>query len=356
MQVGVSLYLSDSHAHVEHTIDRATECGVTAAFTSLQIPEEQQGGARQRALHLMRRCREAGIELMADVSPRTLEWLAIPALAGLRDVGVSCVRLDYGFSDIETVELSRIFKVAFNASTTPVSRLRAWGHLGADLGRFVACHNYYPKPLTGLSLSYVKKINERFRALGVATMAFVPGDAVLRGPLHEGLPTIEGHRMQRERLQENVLELAQEGATDIVMVGDPGMSAASWKALGLLQRNLVSIRATFAEGFAFLEGSAHRDRIDSSDMVFRSVDSRATESMANRLLRAAHAQEGKGGQERAMGSVCLSLASYGRYAGELEVMRVDAPADERVVVIGQVDARDCGLLRYVREGMGMRFA
>ena len=155
------------------------------AFSSLQIPEEQGEGARDRALHVMRLCREAGIELLVDVSPRTLEMLDVPTLAGLRDLGVGCVRLDFGFSDMETAELSRTFRIAFNASTVSVDKLHVWEHLGADLHRFIACHNYYPKPLTGLPLAAVKTLNERLRARGIETMAFIPGDAELRGPLCE---------------------------------------------------------------------------------------------------------------------------------------------------------------------------
>src|SRR5699024_12728427 len=40
----------------------------------------------------------------------------------------------------------------------------------------LACHNYYPKEYTGLSMEKVCKINEFLRLKGIQTMGFVPGD------------------------------------------------------------------------------------------------------------------------------------------------------------------------------------
>ena len=63
-----------------------------------------------------------------------------------------------------------------------------------------------------------------------------------------------------------------------------------------------------------------------------------------------------GGQERLAGDICLSLASYGRYAGELEVMRVTHRATTRVAVIGRVLSEDLHLLKHVCRGAALRFA
>ena len=62
----------------------------------------------------------------------------------------------------------------------------------ADLPLY-RCHNFYPKQFTALSLESVREINRRLRCLGFDTMGFVPGNKELRGPLQEGLPTVEEH-------------------------------------------------------------------------------------------------------------------------------------------------------------------
>ena len=49
-------------------------------------------------------------------------------------------------------------------------------------------------------------------------MAFIPGDGEKRGPLYEGLPTLEKHRNMRPL--EAYLELVQECDVDKVLIGD----------------------------------------------------------------------------------------------------------------------------------------
>ena len=355
MQTGISVYMGSDERLTERTVAKAAEAGITWVFSSLQIPEEASSEARSRALRIMRLCREASLKMMVDVSPRTLDMLGIPSLEGLRDLGVECVRLDYGFSDLETVELSRTYHIALNASTVSVNQLRAWERLGADLSRFVACHNYYPKPLTGLPLSSVGETNRRFRFFGIETMAFVPGDATLRGPLGEGLPTVEVHRARRQDVVLNALELARGAATDIVAVGDPGLSDAAWRDWALLARDLVPIHVELDPSCEFLRGSAHHDRMDSSDRVFRSRESREQGSLAHRLERMACSLTGNPATPRTRGDIVLSLEAFGRYAGELEIMRQDAPADERCAVIGRVCEADLKILDLATQGMGVCF-
>ena len=365
MEVGFSLFLGNGGEANARVLERARRSGLRRAFTSFQIPEDSGRGCgelRSRAMDLLGSCRDAGIGLMVDVSPTTLEMLGLSALEELSELGVSCVRLDYGFPDERVVGLSRTFKIAFNASTTPLSAVRSWEHAGADPSRFLACHNYYPKPLTGMSFAYVREVDERFRFWGIETVAFVPGDGGasgadhgLRGPLHEGLPTVEEQRAHRDDLVRNVLELRSRSAVDCVLVGDPDMSERSWKALGDLADGYVTVRVGADEAFRFLDGTVHRDRIDSSPLLLRSVNSRSDADVSGRLRDAAsRASERLRGLPRPAGSVCVSSADYGRYGGELEIMRVDAPGDPRVLVVGRVCRQDRGLLSMLDHGLAVR--
>ena len=139
------------------------------------------------------------------------------------------MRLDYGYSARETVEISRQFTVFLNASTITGKEILEWKNEGAELSRFVACHNFYPKPYTGLSGEKVKEINGWLKGFGLQTMAFVPGDGVLRGPLQEGLPTVEEHRFHKEDVLLHLLSLHYDLGCDTVAIGDIDVSDRVWK-------------------------------------------------------------------------------------------------------------------------------
>lgn len=346
MQTGISLYFGDGVEKNEETIERARRAGARLAFTSMHIPEEEGVAYRDAARHLLGLCRDAGIDLMVDVSPVTLEKLGFSRIEDLLDFGVTLIRLDFGFDAARTVELSRHFRIVFNASTVTREDVRAWRAAGADFTRFAACHNFYPKPLTGLSIKEVRRINERLSLLGFTTMAFVPGDGELRGPLHEGLPTVEDQRSRRDAVALNMLELWAAGETDAVLVGDPGLTERSWDELACLSAGYVPVHVEGGGACEELRGQVHHDRADSSPYVFRSVESRTTLRPSPGLLSPAEPMP------RPAGTVAVSNERYGRYAGELEIARVDLPADPRMNVLGRVSERDRAYLPYLVRGMG----
>ena len=64
--------------------------------------------------------------------------------------------------------MDRRLSVRFGRDSGPVSythldvykrQIQNWAAAGADFTRFAACHNYYPKPYTGLSLDRVKAVS-----------------------------------------------------------------------------------------------------------------------------------------------------------------------------------------------------
>jgi hypothetical protein len=59
--------------------------------------------------------------------------------------------------------------------------------------------------------------------------------------------------------------------------------------------------------------------------------------------------------ERPAGTITMDNTLYTRYAGELQVTRIDLPADERVNVLGRVIPEDRELLRFICPGIGFRF-
>lgn len=349
MQTGISVYLSTAVEENERILERAAAAGASLVFSSLQIPEEDGKGAAQVAKHLMSFAHRLGLHLIVDVSPETPQLLGCNSLSDLKDLGISHLRLDYGFDARETVELSKRFNIVLNASTINRNELKALRAAGADFSRFTACHNFYPKPYTGLRVTDVRDANRLLESYGFEIMGFVPGDKTLRGPLYEGLPTVEAHRPQRDNLAYNMLEMGIGAHCDVVIVGDVDLSDAAWQRFSQISAGYVEVKCSLGPAYAYLAGQIHHDRPDSSEWVFRSQESRA-----NLRPEGPIGADATAGTPRKQGSIGVANEGYLRYAGELEIARTDLPGDVRINCAGALDEKDLKLLPYLRDGFGVR--
>lgn len=349
MRTGFSVYFSSGIEHNEKIIERARRAGATMAFTSMHIPEEEGVDYERDARCLLGLLHDAGISLVVDVGPETYEKLGCSRIEELADLGITHVRLDYGFTPEETVRLSDTFHIVFNASTVTKAEISAWRAAGADFSRFVACHNYYPKQHTGLAIEDVRAMNDRLSSYGFEVIGFVPGDGELRGPLHEGLPMIEEHRERRGDVALNMLEAAYGAGCDVVLIGDPDLSEESWARFAQLSAGYIELQCEIGSGYEYLRGQVHHDRPDSSARVIRSQESRT--SLKPQVAIKADECAGK---PRFAGSIAVSNSDYLRYMGELEIARVDLPGDYRMNVVGCISKKDLRFIPYVREGFGFK--
>ena len=348
MKTGISVYLSSSRESIERVFDRGVRSGASYVFTSFLLPDCDYAAYGEKARWLLERASQTDVSVIADIGPESCSILGVDRLEELASKGLSHVRLDYGFSPEEVVRLSETFHIVFNASTVSRDEIVSWRRTGADFSRFAACHNFFPKPLTGLAVEEVTHVNTRLAGFGFETMAFIPGDGELRGAIFEGLPTLECQRTRRADVALNMLELAQGCGCDAVMVGDPDLTDAGWESFAEISAGYVSVGCSVAPEYSYLLGQVHHDRFDPSALVFRSMDSR----MALRPKSVA-ADEGAG-KPRPAGSIAVTNAGYGRYEGELEIARVDLAGDARMNVVGQVNDVDLRLLPYITHGFGLK--
>lgn len=345
MNTGISLYFGNGYEHNAEIIRKAKASGVSYAFTSLHIPEENGVDYQEEMSRMLALCKDSGLNLIADISPNTLTKLGCTSYDELDSLGIRYIRLDFGFRAEEVVKLSQTYHVVFNASTITEKDIKEWRAAGADFSRFAACHNFYPKRYTGLSLNKIYQINRRLKDLGFLTMAFVAGNKTLRGPLKEGLPTAEEHR--NEHVFPNMLELFYQTLSDVVLIGDVDVTDDVWEQIREFNEGYITLKAEILPSYQFITGQLHHDRPDSSEWIIRSQESR--------LLEAYHQPFPKEHiKERPAGSICISNQEYLRYNGELEIARTNMPLELRVNVIGQVIAEDQIYLSYIRDGMGFR--
>jgi hypothetical protein len=325
--------LNDSSA--EERIATAGKMGVKRAFTSLHIPEES-GDLASRAKKLLQTAKEAGIEVYADVSLRTPEHLGLASLVELKSLGVMGLRLDDFFDHDTILSLAKDFKLALNASIMFEEDVRALLEGGLTANQLIAWHNFYPRRETGLAESFFHSQNELYKRYVIPVSAYIPGDGEKRGPLFEGLPTLEGHRYADPYLA--ALELFRAGVED-VYIGDPEVSVGLLEKLIEFDRDRrVSIRV---EGFQ--EGEFHL-RPDFSRDVLRLMDTRSAEAVVPENTGA-----------RPVGSITRDNDHYGRYRGEVQITLHNLPADERVNVIGRVVEADLPLLSLLQPGQKITF-
>ena len=227
--------------------------------------------------------------------------------------------------------------------------LEEWRRITKELGVAIVVLDMPLLDTTGLALEDIARVNLRLAALGFEIMAFVPGDANVRGPVFEGLPTVEAQRGRASKVALNMLELAHGADCDIVLVGDPDLSDAGWAQFAQVSAGYVDLQCELEPGYAYVRGQIHHDRPDSSVLIFRSQESRTT------LKPDSVPTDAGAGLPRKAGSIAVSNSGYGRYEGELEIARVDLPGDERMNVAGHITPEAMELLPFIKRGFGVRF-
>jgi hypothetical protein len=356
---GISVYLGtpETAARLPGYLERVGRLGGTEVFTSLHIPEVPFEQALAQLTDLTGTARVHGLQVVADVAPGTLQKLGVTPeqMEPLERLGLAGVRLDYGFGPEQIARFAQNrlgLRIQLNASTMDPAFLRATMAAGADPALLEVCHNFYPRPETGISLAHFLRTSELCRSYGLRVAAFVPGSVERRGPLHLGLPTLESHRNRPAAEAAN--ELFATGLVDSVLFGDPWATEAELRAVSeVAQEGAIRLRVRLLPGISELErqillGGVHANRPDLSEWVIRSTASRAY---------AAQGAPVEPGQTlpRPRGAVTIDNQRYRRYMGELQIARQDLPRDERVNVVAQVLAEDLGLLDWIGSGTRFRF-
>ncbi|MFF2455698.1 MupG family TIM beta-alpha barrel fold protein [Peribacillus simplex] len=327
--IGISFYLQDPHAETQ--IIHAANMGVKRAFTSLHIPEEK-GDLVKRMITLLKLSEDYGMEIHADVSLNTLDHLGISKFTDLWPLGIKGIRLDDGFDKETVISLSKVFSLSLNASTLNEEELLAILGGGVETESLIAWHNFYPKPETGLEEGFFHQQNRMFKKYGIPIFAFIPGAGSKRGPLHEGLPTLEKHRLMNPYAAG--IELIQH--VEGVYVGDQGTENNLLENLTAYKNlNILTVRMESR----ILQGGQYKLRPDVSQDVFRLQNTRVTANV-----------EPSNTVARSLGSITMDNDAYGRYRGEVQICKRDLGANHRVNVIGRVIEEDIPLQSFLKPG------
>jgi hypothetical protein len=349
--LGISIYLSEPVEEKKPYIEKMKNAGFTSIFTSLHIPEDNPEVYRERLMELGSYAKEYGLELMADISSKSLSYLGYTwdKAPELLHWGLTGLRIDYGIENEIIAALSKKMKVALNASTLTQELLKELLESGLETSSVEAWHNFYPRPETGLDREEFSIKNKWLTEHRIQVMAFIPGDQRLRGPLYMGLPTLEEHRGSSPFA--SFMDLYYKEGINKILVGDPEISESSLRQFTALQKGFILLRARSLVDEPELLNlctMVHTNRPDAARDCIRSMESRVNQLAEGLSLAPAAAVT------RKKGSITIDNQLYGRYQGELQITKTDLCADEKVNVIGHVVEEDLPLLPFIKGGQAFK--
>lgn len=331
--LGLSVYLYEKPdlAYIE----KLSISGFKEVFSSLHIPEYSIENMWNHLILLGNICKDKHLKLTVDLSKDIVEKLPV-TLAELMDYGITGLRLDDGFTMNDAAELSKSYKIALNASTVTEKDLADLRSLKVDFNNIEAWHNYYPLIYTGLDEAYFLQQNHLFKKENIKVAAFVMGNEQLRGPMFQGLPTLEAHR--NPQVFKNSLELLNAYSVNKVFIGDAVISEmVQVQFQQYFMHQTLVLRAVMKQKFEPLFNRFYHNRPEVARDVVRIVESRG--------LFAKHQLSGSSAPRNA-GDITINKQELARYAGEVQLVKRALPKDPSVLTIGKIIEEDIALLAY----------
>ena len=341
--LGYSMYLSTYQQQIEK-LSPSSE-GESLIFISLHMPEEMDGDYAKKCRTMLGRLRGLGYRIIADVSRRSLEVFEVKSLEELREkLDLDILRIDYGFSEEEIRHYAKRHPVGINASLVTKDSV---GTLFEDALEVYAMHNFYPRPETGLDVEQFESLNALLKEKGLKVLSFIPGDILLRGPIHEGLPTLEIHRGMAPYA--TFMDMYLRFGMDYVFVGDGIIQKDEEEWIrAYLREKVLTLPVVFNEKAEILSGKDYTIRKDSPKNLMRLQESREYATFEEKI-------EPDPTVRRERGSVTLDNLRYKRYSGEIQITKEEFPEDDRVNVIGHVPKKYQLLLDLIPNGGKIRF-
>lgn len=356
MQTGISLYpgLVSYDRPFAAIIAQAASYGISRIFTSLHIPETDTDALRRDLRALLRAANHYHLDVIADVSPASCQLLGVSQLepTALLAAGITTARLDFGFDVAQTALWSKVMPIQLNASTLQSSYLDALRDAGADFAHIDGLHNFYPRPNTGMSEDFLAAQNTLLHSVGIRVGAFVPSQYGRRGPLYEGLPTLEAHRA--DTVLHSGRHLALLGV-DSVFIGDAQPDTRELQDLQTLtedRRDVVVLRIQLSDTdwrVQDLLGQTFTSRLDEARDIIRAQESRAFAKGWTIEPDAAYCRP------REPGDITLDTTDFLRYQGELQIIKRPLPQEKRTNIVARIIPEDMMFLPYVTAGRKFRF-
>ncbi|MFV0395427.1 MAG: MupG family TIM beta-alpha barrel fold protein [Coprobacillaceae bacterium] len=377
-EIGISIY-PDFYRQEDckRKLDYAKELGYTRVFTSIQLGDlgfENAGiGITDGFKFLFNYAVEIGMICHVDTNDIMLKYIgASPSnLKPLKDLNIPILRLDGGFNDDEVVEMTNNpygIIIEENASNYTIlkKRLKKVKDFG-NIKQYYACHNFFPRNDTGLSLEFALNAAKMYKDEGCKVGVFI-GSLYSQNDLNavgQSVPTIEEHRYKPADIQ--AMELFATGMFDYIIFGDSNpredeLVAVSKVIVPTIDRlNPQQIEEMNADELEMLsklycidlpvyfenidkktidllEEIVHINRFDLAQKVIRSTITRGMILMDTyqTIYRSKYA-------------ITIDNINSNRYGGELQIMLADLPSAKYANVIGYVKPYAYDLCEMIKE-------
>ena len=354
MQTGISIYpgLDNSIEENLQLINDAAKHGITRLFTSLHIPETDPAAFQQELHLLLKAAREHHMEIISDISPKTMEILGIDhfRLSAFQFLGIHTLRLDDGYCIDEIAALSRNnqhMHIQLNASTITPRFLHELMLAEADFDNIDALHNFYPREGTGLSEETLVRKTGFLHKAGIRVGAFIPSQHRRRSPLRAGLPTLEMHRDFSVSLAARHLIAV---GIDSIFISDSLPAAEEIEDLAALKPDQITLHAAqITKDPIQQELLAHTftARLDEARDAVRAQESRSL--LKGRCILP------ENNRVRSFGAITIDNKDYLRYMGELQIIKRPQSADARTNVAAQILPEESFLINYIIPGKKFAF-
>ncbi|MEA5026618.1 hypothetical protein SDC9_120880 [bioreactor metagenome] len=358
MKWSIAIYPTDEAVlcQADAYLREAKQSGFTEVFSSLHLTECNLDSQLDILQRLAVNVHQYQLKLSVDIGGAMIDRLLNDEtkMEILREMHVDVLRLDYDFNLNQVNMLhqkSGINGFSINASTTNQQRLMELIEQTDPNIVWEACHNFYPRPQSGLTMAFLKQQRELFQVYQLPVTACVPAYHHPRLPLFCGLPTVEKHR--KCGLQQACLELINEQVCDGIMLADPFAGSDELKTIRdlitnepLIVRYHPAASATLQE-LNLLEGKTHYCRYDNSEYGLRLLTSRQMAEYGQLIPP-------RRTEQRHYGAITIDNIGYQRYSGEIQLIIKDAGYDENVNVAGYITDEDLWMLPYLAKGYHFR--
>lgn len=362
LRLGVSLY--PEFASQEENFDylrRAASHGFDILFLALLGAKGSYEEVVERYRPYTALAKELGFEIFCDVNPMVLKKLGVGIsmfqggidLRFFKELGIDCMRLDLGMSDLEEAALTKNadgIKVCINGAST-TDHIGALLDCGARRDMLVGCHNYYPHRYTGVSLEYFNRGTQNWAKRGLRLQSFVSSNAPGAfgpWPVTEGLPTLEMHRDLPIAVQTKHYVM-MGGVTDI-FVSNCFATDEELEAMARANSDRVRFTTTLTEGLP----ESMRNRLGmnlsvrgdcTSGYLIRTLESRMDPAEVE-PFNCVDIQRG---------DVLIDNREYGQYAGEVQIALAPMKNSGKTNVVGHITPEEHILLDYLDAGRPFAF-
>ncbi|MBU3217341.1 MupG family TIM beta-alpha barrel fold protein [Clostridium estertheticum] len=354
MSYGISIYFGLDNTKQENIrlLKEAHKLKFFRIFTSFQIPEANYSILKTEAQEFFKLAKEYDMDIITDISPNTFKLLDLQNmdLSGLSGMGVKTIRIDFGYSEEEISKMTNNpyeIKIQLNASTVTEEFFEKLDIYLPNYKNVDALHNFYPRVGTGISEECMKEKNAILSKRRIMVSAFVQSNNKRRGPLFDGLPTLEDHRgLEVREAANHLFALGNQS----VFIGDSLPSKAELEDLSGLRPDVVELFIELKEKDNItlrLLNETYTQRQDEARDVIRASESRL-------LLNEDKIKSLNTGDKK-YGDITIDNQNYKRYMGELQILKVDQKGDYRTNVVASVLQKNIYLLKYIKGGKKFHF-